>query len=353
MSIILKGNNIGSSDKGIGPSEVTNIKASQNVSSIILSWTNPSNVVINGTTLSKFDHVIVVRNTSQVPSSEKDGIVIYNGNSTTCTDSSVTKNTKYHYRIFVYDTKKLVNNAISMTIESTFYGIDQILANNTWDQIAAASEAGIASEIWNIGDGIDITLSGTYNENITLQIWDFDHFDKSDGSGKAGICFGMANLMKSNILMNSTNTSSGGWNATYMKKTAMQSILESMDSNLRSVIKEVNTYANGGNSTTSSSTGKLSTDKVFLPGHKEVFGSDGYGTSQNKTESGQTSKFPIFTDYDSRIKRLSNGSGGVDWWWTRSPRYGTPAGYCCVTNSGSITSYAASYDGPVCFCFNV
>ena len=197
MSIILKGNNISSNNKGIGPEEVTNIKASQNASSIILSWTNPSNVVIDGTTLSTFDHVIIVKNESRYPTSIKDGNAIYSGNGTTCSDSDVIKNKKYYYRFFVYDTNKLCNNNMSMIVENTFYGIDPILKNNTWEQINTASEAGIASSIWKVGDEIDLTLSGTFNETATLQIWDFNHFVKSDGSGKVTVSLNDPDKVKS------------------------------------------------------------------------------------------------------------------------------------------------------------
>lgn len=352
MSIILKGNNISSNNNGIGPGEVTNIKASQNASSIILSWANPSNVVIDGTTLSIFDHVIIVRNESRYPTSIKDGNTIYSGNGTTCSDSDVIKNKKYYYRFFVYDTNKLCNNNMSMIIENTFYGIDPILKNNTWEQINAASEAGIASSLWKVGDEIDITLSGTFNETVTLQIWDFKHFDKSDGSGKAGIVFGMKNLMKDVQYMNSSHTNSGGWNNTAMKKTVMANIYNSIPSDLQSYIKEVNTYANQGLGSSSSSTGLLSKDKVFLPGMTEMFGKN-YKPDQSETEKNQK-KFPIFTNDNSRIKKLSNGSGDAYQWWLRSAIYGNNYDcFCDVTIYGTHDYTGASYGYGVCFCFNV
>ena len=352
MSIILKGNNISSSNnKGIGPGEVTNIKASQNASSIILSWTNPSNVVIDGTTLSTFDHVIIVRNESRYPTSIKDGNTIYSGNGTTCSDSDVIKNKKYYYRFFAYDTNKLCNNNINMIVENTFYGIDSILKNNTWEQINTASEAGIASSIWKVGDEIDLTLSGTFNETITLQIWDFNHFDKSDGGGKAGIVFGMKNLMKDGQYMNSSHTNSGGWNNTAMKKTVMVNIYNSIPSDLQSYIKEVNTYANIGGGSTSSNAGKLSKDIVFLPGSTEVNNND--WPYQNPTETNQK-KFPIFTDNNSRIKKMNNGSGDASMWWTRSPYYGNGAdGFFAVNYNGGPTPDGSSTRNGVCFCFNI
>ena len=351
MSIILKGNNISSSNSdGIGPGEVTNIKSSQNASSIILSWTNPSNVIINGSTLSTFSYVTIIRNEERYPMSAKDGKIVYSGNGTTCTDSDVIKNKKYYYRFFVYDTNKLCNNNMSMIIENTFYGIDPVLKNNTWEQIAAASEGDAIPSTWKVGDEIDLTLSGVFNETVTLQIWDFNHFDKSDGSGKASILFGMKNLMKDKQQMNSTRTNSGGWNKTPMRNTVMQNILKSMPSDLQSHIKEVNTYANPGN-TSSSSKGLLSVDKVFLPGYKEVYKRNAW-SNQIAAESGQT-QFPLFTDDNSRIKKLSNGSGEASWWWTRSGYYGNHYDFCSTTSTGSCNFYTTTDYYGVCFCFNV
>jgi len=357
MSIILKGNNISSNNDGIGPSEVTNIKASQNASSIILSWTNPSNVVIDGTTLSTFDHVIIVRNEDHYPMSIKDGNTIYSGNGITCSDSNVIKNKKYYYRFFVYDTNKLCNNNMSMIIENTFYGIDPILKNNTWSQIAAASESGIASSLWNIGDEIDVTLSGYYSDTVTLQIWDFNHYDKSDGTGKAGICFGMKNLMAEKTFMSTDSNNRGGWYASNLRKNNMQNILNSMPASLQNVIKmvEIYTHAGGYGSASEIEQGNSSYDKVFIPGYRELFGDK--NTSQSNGEQGQQ-KFSIFTDNNSRIKKMYNGTGKASKWWTRSPAFATTSSsdtyYCIVSENGSSSGgYMGNSDTGICFMFNV
>ena len=172
------------------------------------------------------------------------------------------------------------------------------------------------------------------------------------GRGKAGICFGMKNLMKECEKMNNSDTSTGGWNDTYMRNTVMQNILKSMPSNLQSYIKEVNTYANAGNHSTSSSIGKLSKDKVFLPGFAEVVSNDWTSQDQCTTETNQK-KFPIFTDNNSRIKKMSNGSEDAYFWWTRSPIYDYTYYFCIVDSDGSNSNYYASASYGVCFCFCV
>ncbi len=367
MSVLIKridSSSGGGSSKGYPPGNVTNVTIKGGYKKVTIKWTDPDDVVIGDKTLSTWKSTTLVRKKGSIPTSIKDGIVILE-----TTEKNKYKNTEYsdnnleigtyYYRFFVCNTDKIYNNDSSMIYSAAVVEFDHILSNNSWEQIAAASESGMASSLWNIGDEIDIELKAFADsdgieisaQTITLQIWDFNHFDKSDGSGKAGIVFGMKHLMKSYQQMNSSDTNYGGWNDTAMKKTVMANILKSMPSNLRSYIKEVNTYANQGGSSSSSSKGLLSKDKVFLPGMTEMFGSS-YWTSQSVTESGQK-QFPIFTNDNSRIKKMSNGSGDAYWWWLRSPLYSNTYYFCNVYADGSYYDRDASYNYGVCFCFCV
>lgn len=364
MSVILKGtvskiqeNN----NTGVGPGACTNITVSQYYDYIVISWTNPSDIISNGVTLSKYDHTVLVRNTNHCPENAKDGDVLYTGNSTYYTDSNVTKNTKYYYRLFVYDTNKKCNNSTSMIKEVYFYGFDPVLSNNTWDQIAKASENDAVPYTWNIGDEINVTLSGNYNETITLQIWDFKHFNKSDGSGKAGICFGMKGLMKNEDKLNITN-SIAAWSTSTMKNTTIPKIISSMPASLQNVLKQVNTYANeqGGRG---KSIGTLSTDKVFLPGATEIFGERILNGDQYNVESNQK-QFPIFTDAASRIKKgyyQYTGETTAKAYYTRSSEYAETRIAIFVDFSGNlyyngaavVHGYNADVNGGICLVFNV
>lgn len=358
MSILIKGTNGngGSSpSKGFPPGDVYNVVVSSELKTTKLKWSDPDTSIYNNITLSTWSSTIIVRKEGSAPSSIKDGTIILTNTernkyaSTPYTDSNVIIGKTYYYRFYTLSTNKVYNDSTSMIYSIKVTDCDTVLKNNTWDQINEASEAGIASSIWNIGDEIDIELSEQpyiSAETVTLQIWDFKHFDKADGSGKAGIVFGMKNLMKSTQKMNSSDTNSGGWNDTYMKKTVMQNILKSMPSNLQSAIKEVTTYVSLGGVSSSANNGRPSTDKVFLPGLTEVY--NGW-SSQNQTEKNQK-LFPIFTDDNSRIKKQSNGSGSAIWWWTRSPYYNNSSNFCNVNNTGNANNNNnASNSNGVCF----
>ena len=343
----------GSSSKGFPPGDVTSISSTVNNGRVLIKWSDPKDTVVDGTTISAWKGTLLIRNADHYPESIKDGDVVVDNTTrdayknTWYTDSGLTNNHKYYYRFFPYNTAKVYNDSSNLIFAAIPLSFAPTLKDNTWEQIKAASEGDAIPSTWNVGDEINITLSGTFNETVTLQIWDFKHFDKSDGSGKAGIVFGMKHLMKNTKpLTPDSSNNYGGWNATTMKKTTVGQILSSMPSNLQSYIKEVNTYANQGGASTSSSKGLVSKDKVFLPGVTEVG-----ATFQSGTESGQT-KFPIFTDDNSRIKKMNNGSGDANYWWTRSPYYDRGGYFCYVISGGNAggANYPSNYYG-VCFCF--
>ena len=160
----------------------------------------------------------------------------------------------------------------------------------------------------------------------------------------------MKHLMKKREFMRPFYFNLYAWNDSYMRITVMNNIFNSIPTELRNAIKEVNTYANRGGGSSSSSQGLLSKDKVFIPGLTE--GGDKWD-DQNQTETGQK-KFPIFSNDSSRVKRLNNGSGAPEYWWTRSPNFNYGDYFCSFSEVGNSDYYFAGGNSiGVCFCFNI
>lgn len=224
------------------------------------------------------------------------------------------------------------------SVECLFF--NSVLSKNTWAQIAKASAAGKASQLWSVGDTKDITVG---SETLTLVIMGFSHDDLASG-GKAGITFGMKNLMATTRRMNASNTNSGGFTGSEMYSWLQNTLLPTLPSDLRAVLKSVNKKTSAGSQSSTINTNSM---KLFLFSEIEIFGSTTY------SKAGEGSQYSYFTTAANRIKYLSNGAGSADWWCERSP-YGSNSNYFCYVNSSGGANYgnAGSTYG-VCFGFCV
>lgn len=219
---------------------------------------------------------------------------------------------------------------------------------DSWATIAAASADGTASTKYKVGDEKTITL--TTGEEVTLQIWGFNHDNLADGSGKAGITIGMKNLLATTYAMNSSNTNSGGWEASKMRTTTMPAILATLPEDLQTVIKEVNKLSSEGGSNADAL--DTTADKLFLFSVKEVTGTNTYSLDGEGTQYDLWKTLLNNGNIPSRrIKRLSNGDGNASYWWTRSASSGNSSSFCSFDTSGSVNLYIANGSRGVCLGF--
>ena len=226
------------------------------------------------------------------------------------------------------------------TINVTVQMLSPTLANNTWAQIAAASEAGVAASTWSVGDTKNITVGG---ETLTVEIVGFNHDDLASG-GKAGITFGLKNLMANTRQMNSSNTNAGGFTGSDMYEWLQGTLLNSLPSDLRAVLKSVNKKTSAGSQSSTINTNAM---KIFLFSEVEIFGSVTY------SKSGEGSQYSRFATASSRVKYLSNGSGSANFWWERSPFGSDSVSFCNVSSVGNASGDAAGNSWGVCFGFCV
>lgn len=220
--------------------------------------------------------------------------------------------------------------------------VDPVLANNTWEQIAAASESGIAADTWQVGDTKDIVVG---SETLTLEIVGFNHDDLADGSGKAGITFGLKNLMTNTRQMNTTKTNAGGYTASGMYDYLTTDVFPNLQEDLKAVIKTVNkkTSAGGGSS-------EIVTTAMQLFNFAEV---EIYGTL-TWSAPGEGTIYERFVTAESRLKNLANGTGANQLWWERSPRANATDSFCIVhSGDAHANSAIATWSAGVCFGFCV
>ena len=262
-----------------------------------------------------------VNGSTELKAKGTDGAFIFNIPSLGDWEVSCTDGTN-ETSLIVNITGQYQNESVSLCYYSN------ILSENTWEQISTASEAGAAANYWNIGDTIDVNVDG---ETLTFAIMGFNHDDKADGSGKAGITFGMKNLMSTKRAMNSSNTNSGGFTGSAMYSYLQDTLLPAMPSDLQMILKSVNKLTSAGQGSSTINTDSM---KLFLFSEAEVFGTKKYSAGNEGT---QYSYFEIAADTDDYLQ-----GNGVPW-FLRSPcTYNLYKNncFCCANNSNNKQSYS-------------
>lgn len=203
----------------------------------------------------------------------------------------------------------------------------------SWADIGSAIAADIngdvdLSTIWNIGDTKDVTL--TTGETIQLQIAGFNHDTFSDGV-TAPVTLVMKDCLNTKAQMNSSNTNAGGYPASAMKTWVENNIYDKLPSDLKVLVAPVKkkwyTTYNDVNSLTEGNY------NVWLLSEKEVSGTNIYTIGD-----GEGSKYDIFTNDASRIKKV-NGTNNR--WWLGSCSGNFSDYFVVVYSNGKVSNYSA------------
>ena len=212
-------------------------------------------------------------------------------------------------------------------------------ATSTLAEIKAAVQAGIngldLSEYWSVGDTKSVTL--TTNEVIELQIAGFNHDTYSDGV-TAPVTLVMKDCLNTTAPMNSSNISTGGYPASAMKTWVENNIYNKLPSDLKAIVAPVKkkcytTYSDA------SSLSEANYD-VWLLAEAEVFDS-----ANSTVGNGEGTKYPIFTDNASRVKKVN---GSVNTWWLRSTYANSLNYFIYVYSDGNVSGdYASRHYGVV------
>jgi len=118
-----------------------------------------------------------------------------------------------------------------LELEEVFFPINML----SWDRIGSISSN--AYKIYSVGDEKDVTLST--GEKLTFVILGFNHDDLANGIGKAGISWGMKNLMSYKSSMHTSSSTDGSYITTKMRNETLPIIYEQLPSELKQVIKTV------------------------------------------------------------------------------------------------------------------
>lgn len=259
--------------------------------------------------------------------------------------------------------------SVSVTLPTT------TLNDNSWATIREVSSAGLGANYWAVGDTKAVVLNGAVagytfsNVTINAFILGFNHNSSKEGAnkihfqlGKIGstavaLCDSQYNSSGSSagFRMNTSNTNSGGWNNSYMRKTVLGntnaptsplsgSLMAALPSDLRAVMQSVTKYTdNTGNSSNSASAVTATTDYLFLLAEFEVFGTR---SGANQYEQNSQAQYAYYQAGNSRVAYNHSAVSTAVWWWLRSAYYYNSYFFRSVNTDGSAsTNYAACSAG--------
>lgn len=215
---------------------------------------------------------------------------------------------------------------------------DYATITDSWSDILDAENDGTYSTKYSVGDTKKVTINGN---DVYMQVVAFDA-DALTGGGTAKITWLAKNFAETHK-MNETNTNADGWAASNMRTWLRDTVYTSLDSDLKSAIKEVDkTYYDKTSDTT-----KTVSDTLWIPSWREV----GLSTTNASCESSGPIYSDIFTsDNATRIKYNMN-SGSAANWWLRSAYSSYTTGFMSVYSNGGDSSYSANSANGVVFGF--
>ena len=252
----------------------------------------------------------------------------------------------------------------------------KVLNDNSWETIREVSSAGLGANYWAVGDTKSIVLNGAVvgytfsNLTVNAFILGFNHNSAKEGAnkihfqiGKIGstavaLCDSQYNNYGSSagFRMNTSNTNSGGWNDSYMRKTVLgntntptnplaNSLMAALPSDLRAVMQPVTKYTdNTGNSSNSSGNVTATTDYLFLLAEFEVFGTR---SGANQYEQNSQAQYDYYKAGNSRVANNHSAVSTAVWWWLRSPYYNGNIYFRLVGTDGTTNAGNANYSAGV------
>ena len=254
-------------------------------------------------------------------------------------------------------------------------GVD--LNNIDWATIRAVSDASQGANYWSVGDTKTITINGKVgattfsNLSIDAYIIGFNHNSAKEGANRihfklgkiSGVQVGLVDSSYNSqtsaldrFTMNTSNTNSGGWNGSHMRKTMLGSdstptsptantLLAALPSDLRAVMKSVTKYSdNTGDRNNTASCVTATTDYLFLLAEFEVFGTRTYA---NSAEQNYQAQYDYFKAGNSKVHYLHSATGSTAWAWLRSAFCYDKNGFLFIYTDGTIHANNAIYSGAV------
>ena len=258
--------------------------------------------------------------------------------------------------------------SVPATIDITF--ISNELNDNSWAAIKQASDANMGANFWSVGDCKQVTMNGKVSDGLTLSnytawvyIIGFNHNAEREVNGIAfqgfketkngtPVCLTDSGHNDSKTSgtwfnMNNTNTNSGGWQESLMRKNIMPLIKAAFPADLKAVIKPSTIFTTNGSGNGACT---ATEDEVFLLAEYEVFGTHTYASSQ---EPNYLKQYAYYASGNSKVKYKHNATSDATNWRERSPSFASDSSFCHVYSKGTANSSDSSFSYGVSPAFKV
>lgn len=360
----------------ITPKPTVNPQIKNDDKKVIITWEDPTDTVIEGSTFSKWAGTKLVMKESGYPTSPDDGTVLVDNTTrdkyktTGFEKSGLTNDKQYYFALFPYSTDGVYNydSGNRLLGEPTEELKIVTFANGTDAEIAKMIRAHYNDQIniadyWAVGDTRTVHLSAMsatgVNESHRAQtvqfvIGDFNHDDLTtpiNGHTKAAVT-----LLQKDCLMDATsasnsnngsadtekghmnkgaNTNVGGWKNCARRTWCNNVYFAALPSAWQNMVKTVNKKTSVGNN---QSTIETVQDKIFLASEIEIFG------STTHSFAGEGTQYQYYKNATAnRYKMPKWGSSDVSSrYWERSPSSGAVSGFCSVHSNGYASSAGSS-----------
>ena len=302
----------------------------------------------------------------------KDGVTVQTKTSTGTAVFTVTETGTY--TIVATKSGQSVSGTVNVVSSTTTYAltlsfVSSTLNNNEWSVIKSVSDAGQGASYWSIGDRKAVTLNGTvgalslsnlttyafiigFNHNSAVEGANRIHFQLAktalSGGTDVALCDSYYNNAGGGFRMNTSNTNSGGWNASNMRKnicgTSLSSysgtILAVIPAALRAVLKSVTKYTDNTGNSSAASAITATTDYFFLLSEYEVFGTISRG---NTNEASKQAQYSYYSAGNSKVKYNHSTTSTAVRWWLRSPYASDSYYFVFVGTDGTVNYNIANY----------
>lgn len=242
-------------------------------------------------------------------------------------------------------------------------------ADNSWADIQAATQAGLASSYWNVGDAKEVTLNGSVGDSGYLSkkvkafILGFDHNSLYEGTNTIHMCIGRnigngmdcaltdnyyGTMMTQCYNMNDNGSNGGGWASSNMRNNICSSFLYVLPTNLQAVIISCSKYTNNGfGPAVTPGDITATSDKIWIPSETETLGIR-WPSLSDSDEYNYQQTYAYYINGNSEIRyqvdfgTQNEATSAVKWWLRSRAVNEGEVSFCCVSETGGWDSADAS-----------